>query len=174
MQPSTFDIIILIGRPASGKSEIIDYLLKLPEAERRERFHLGKLGFIDDFPMLWTWFEEDYILAEKFGQPRLHTDEQGYFKDEYLWHLLIERIDMEYGKLVRDQPDYYADHSTIVEFARGTEHGGYAAATPTPLGRTVGAGSHRLRQRLIRGIAAQEPPPLQPGPAGQYPGAWFA
>ncbi len=126
----TFDIIILIGRPASGKSEIIDYLLKLPETERRERFHLGKLGFIDDFPMLWTWFEEDYILAEKFGQPRLHTDEQGYFKEEYLWHLLIERIDMEYGKLVRDQPDYYADHSTIVEFARGTEHGGYAAALP--------------------------------------------
>ena len=130
MPPSTFNIIILIGRPASGKSEIIDYLLKLPEAERRERFHLGKLGFIDDFPMLWTWFEEDYILAEKFGQPRLHTDAEGYFKEEYLWHLLIERIDMAYAKLVRDQADYYADHSTIVEFARGTEHGGYATAIP--------------------------------------------
>lgn len=131
MQPlTTFNIIILIGRPASGKSEIIDYLMKLPEAERRERFHLGKLGFIDDFPMLWTWFEEDYILAEKFRRPRLHTDEDGYFVEEYLWHLLIERIDMEYAKLMRDQPDYYADHSTIVEFARGTEHGGYATAIP--------------------------------------------
>ena len=128
--PKTFDIIILIGRPASGKSEIIDYLLKLPDDVREQRFHLGKLGFIDDFPMLWTWFEEDHILAEQFGQPRLHTDDDGYFKHEYLWHLLIERIDLENRKLMRDKPDYYDEHTTIVEFARGTEHGGYAAAFP--------------------------------------------
>lgn len=126
----TFDIIILNGRPASGKSEIIDYLLKLPDEERRARFHMGKLGFIDDFPMLWTWFEEDHILAEKLGKPRLHTDAEGYFKYEYLWHLLIERIDLEYRKLLRDHPDYYDHHTTIVEFARGTEHGGYRAAYP--------------------------------------------
>ena len=127
---NTFDIIILIGRPASGKSEIIDHLLKLPDDERQQRFHMGKLGFVDDFPMLWTWFEEDHILAETLGEPRLHTDEDGYFKHEYLWHLLIERIDLEYRKRVRDDPDYYADHTTIVEFSRGTEHGGYAAALP--------------------------------------------
>jgi hypothetical protein len=126
----TFDIIILIGRPASGKSEIIDYLLKTPNAERRRRFHLGKLAFIDDFPMLWTWFEEDHILAETFGKPRLHTDDEGYFKHEYLWHLLIERIDLEYRKLLRDDPAYFDDHTVIVEFARGAEHGGYAAAFP--------------------------------------------
>lgn len=127
---ATFDIIILIGRPASGKSEIIDFLLKRPAAQRRSRFHIGDLGFIDDFPMLWTWFEEDHILAETLGQPRLHTDAEGYFKHEYLWHLLIERIDLEHRKLLRDNPDYYVNHTTVVEFARGTEHGGYAAAFP--------------------------------------------
>lgn len=127
---NTFDIVILIGRPASGKSEIIDYLLQTPDDERRRRFHMGKLAFIDDFPMLWTWFEEDAILAKKFGKPRLHTDDEGYFKHEYLWHLLIERIDLEYHKLLRDNPDYLDDHTVIVEFARGVEHGGYAAAFP--------------------------------------------
>ena len=126
----TFDILILIGRPASGKSEIIDYLLRTPDPERRERFHMGKLTFIDDFPMLWTWFEEDHILREKFGQPGLHTDDEGYFKDEILWHLLIERIELEYRKLLRDGADYFDDHTVIVEFARGTEHGGYATAFP--------------------------------------------
>ncbi len=171
---NTFDIIILIGRPASGKSEIIDYLLKLPDDEREQRFHLGKLGFIDDFPMLWTWFEEDHILAEQFGQPRLHTDADGYFKHEYLWHLLIERIDLEYRKLLRDNPDYYADHTTIVEFARGTEHGGYAAAFPHLSDELLRQRGHRLRQRLVRGVVAQEPATLQPGPARQHPGTWPA
>ncbi|MCB0045008.1 MAG: hypothetical protein KDD92_06245 [Caldilineaceae bacterium] len=126
----TFQIIILIGRPASGKSEIIDFLMRCPPRERRDRYHAGELGFIDDFPMLWTWFEEDAILAEKLGEPRVHTDADGYFLHEYQWHLLIERIDLEYRKLLRDRPDYYARHTTIVEFARGTEHGGYAAAFP--------------------------------------------
>jgi hypothetical protein len=134
----TFDIIILIGRPASGKSEIIDYLLKTSDGERRRRFHMGKLAFIDDFPMLWTWFEEDHILAEKFGKPRLHTDDEGYFKHEYLWHLLIERIDLEYRKLLRDDPAYFDDHTVVVEFARGTEHGGYAAAFPHLSDRLLG------------------------------------
>lgn len=128
MNKDAFDIIILVGRPASGKSEIIDYLLNTQPNARRRLFHIGDLGFIDDFPMLWTWFEEDHILEKTLGQPRLHTDADGNFKHEYLWHLLIERISLEQQKLLRDRPDYYELHTTIVEFARGTQHGGYAAA----------------------------------------------
>jgi hypothetical protein len=26
---------------------------------------------VDDFPMLWTWFEQDDILSRKPGLPRL-------------------------------------------------------------------------------------------------------
>ena len=130
MNKDAFDIIILVGRPASGKSEIIDYLLHTQPNARRRLFHIGDLGFIDDFPMLWTWFEEDHILEHALGQPRLHTDADGNFKHEYLWHLLIERIGLEHQKLLRDQPDYYDRHTTIVEFARGTQHGGYTAAFP--------------------------------------------
>lgn len=33
-----FDIIFLLGRPAAGKSEIIDFLLKLSDEERRKYF----------------------------------------------------------------------------------------------------------------------------------------
>jgi len=66
-----FDIIILNGRPASGKSEIIDYLKKTSDADRASRFHIGKLDEIDDFPMLWTWFEEDAILEKLMGKPRI-------------------------------------------------------------------------------------------------------
>jgi hypothetical protein len=124
----TFDLLILIGRPASGKSEIIDFLKRTPPDVRRSKYHIASLDILDDFPMLWTWFEEDHLLSEKLGQPRLHTTEDGYFKYPYLWHLLIERFNLEYCKRLRDDPAYH-DHTTlIVEFSRGTGHGGYTQA----------------------------------------------
>lgn len=127
MSKQNFDVIILIGRPASGKSEIIDYLKKVSDEERRERFRIKKFDEIDDFPMLWTWFEEDAILEKILDKPRIHTDKEGYFLYEYQWHLLIERISMEYRKRLRDK-DYHDEFTTLIEFSRGTEHGGYKTA----------------------------------------------
>ncbi len=123
----TFDVLLLIARPAAGKSEIIHYLKKTPLQERQSRFHIGKIEEIDDFPMLWTWFEEDDLL-NKMGYPRLHTDQDGYFLGNYLWNLLIERIGLEYQKKVRDIQGLEDDFTTLVEFSRGKEHGGYASA----------------------------------------------
>ncbi len=124
----TFDLIILLGRPASGKSEIISFLENTPLVIRRRKFHLAELEVIDDFPMLWTWFEEDKILSLKLGKPRLYTDEQGYFKHKYFWHLLVERLSLEYSKRVRDEPNLHAYKTVVIEFSRGSEHGGYREA----------------------------------------------
>ena len=122
-----FNIILLIARPAAGKSEIIDYLKRIPVEERRRRFHVGRFDEIDDFPMIWTWFEEDALL-EKMGHSRLHTDAAGYFIEKYLWDLLIERINLEYQKKLRDLPQDTEESTTIIEFSRGSEHGGYHSA----------------------------------------------
>lgn len=127
MSNNNFDVIILIGRPAAGKSEVIDYLKKTPVEERLQRFHIGKFEEIDDFPMLWTWFEEDAILEKILKKPRIHTDAEGYFLHEYQWHLLIERISLEYAKKLRDA-GYHDEYTSILEFARGSEHGGFKAA----------------------------------------------
>ncbi|HEX6033257.1 MAG TPA: hypothetical protein VFY83_02440, partial [Anaerolineales bacterium] len=128
MAKDTFDILILIGRPASGKSEMIHFLSHLPDSIRRERFHVGRLEVFDDFPILWAWFEEDDILSKSFGLPRLHSDEQGYFVHPELWHVLIKRLSFDYAKKIRDDATYH-DHTTaLIEFARGSEHGGYAEA----------------------------------------------
>ena len=121
-------VLILIGRPASGKSEIINYLQKLGDIERRAKFHLGDLEVIDDFPMLWTWFEEDDILSQRLNQPRLHTDEQGYFKHSYHWDLLIQRLDLEYYKRLRDDMNLHHSQTIIIEFSRGSQHDGYQRA----------------------------------------------
>ena len=124
---NTFDILLLIARPAAGKSELIDYLKSIPADLRLRRFHIGPFEEIDDFPMLWTWFEEDDLL-EKMGHPRLYTDHDGYFLRPYFWDLLTERIGLEYRKRQRDIPDEDRSPTTIVEFSRGREHGGYASA----------------------------------------------
>jgi len=127
MAKDTFDVLILVGRPASGKSEIIDFLTHLPEHIRRERFHIARLEILDDFPTLWGWFEEDDILS-RFGLPRLHSDEQGYFKHREFWHVLIERLSLDYAKKVRDDAAYHDHVTALIEFSRGSEHGGYAEA----------------------------------------------
>jgi hypothetical protein len=126
MKPE-FPIIILCGRPAAGKSEVIDYLKKSSVEERQQRFGIGMFEEIDDFPMLWKWFEEDAILEKIMGKPRMHTDSDGYFLHQYQWDLLIERISLEYEKKLRDA-DYHDTHTAILEFSRGSEHGGYASA----------------------------------------------
>ena len=122
-----FKILTLLARPAAGKSEVMDYLKRTPLDERIKRFHVGEIAELDDFPMLWTWFEEDALL-ERMGHPRMHTDKDGYFLHQYQWDLLIERICLDYQKLVRDHPDYHQTHTVLVEFSRGTEHGGYRSA----------------------------------------------
>jgi hypothetical protein len=122
-----FDILCLLARPAAGKSEVIHYLKNLDPAERLQRFHIGEILELDDFPMLWTWFEEDDLL-QKMGYPRLHIDKDGYFSAPHLWNLLIQRIGLEYSKKKRDIPDLDKRYTVLVEFSRGKEHGGYAEA----------------------------------------------
>jgi hypothetical protein len=77
--------------------------------------------------MIWTWFEEDAILS-RMGHPRLHTDQNNYFIGRHLWDLLIERISLEYNKLITEEPNFHKNKSVIIEFARGTEHGGFSSA----------------------------------------------
>ncbi len=126
----TLPILILNGRPAAGKSELINYLHHLPDEVRRNRYHIGPLVEFDDFPMLWTWFEEDDLLDKKFNRPRLHTTAEGIFIHHDLWHLLIERLSLEYDKFVRDRPEALQTRTALIEFSRGAEHGGYRAAYP--------------------------------------------
>jgi len=127
MNYKIFNKLLLLARPAAGKSEIIAYLSNLPLNERISKYHIGKLEVIDDFPMLWTWFEEDTLL-EQMGYNRLFTDQKGYFLYEYLWDLLIEKINLENHKLQSNHTDKSDGITTIIEFSRGKEHGGFRKA----------------------------------------------
>lgn len=122
----TFETLILIGRPAAGKSEVIDFLKKTDLEQRRRRFHIGPFEEFDDFVYVWESFEIDDIL-EKHGRERLFTTPDYYFKDPFTWDLFIERLNLEFRKKLARDPHYLTDNTAIVEFARGGERG-FAAA----------------------------------------------
>jgi hypothetical protein len=119
---NNFDVIILIGRPAAGKSEVIDFLKKTPTAERSKRFHVNEFEEVDDFVYVWETFEVDDILT-RHGKPRIWSDEKYWFKDEFIWNLYIERINLTYRKKIAADSNYHQKMTTLVEFARGGENG---------------------------------------------------
>jgi hypothetical protein len=125
MSETFFPVLILNARPAAGKSEIIHALKTTAVEERIARFHVGPLHILDDFPIIWSWFEEDHLLETVFHQPRLHTTVDEYFLTNDLWHLLIQRLSLEYEKWRRDTPE---SQTVILEFSRGAECGGYEGA----------------------------------------------
>jgi len=123
-----FDVIILLGRPASGKSEIIDFIKRRKIVDRLENYHIANIAELDDFPMLWTWFEEDHIRENVLKVDRIHSTSDGYFLHNYQWNLLIERFNLEYEKLMTEEDNFFQDHTLLIEFSRGSEHGGYKSA----------------------------------------------
>ena len=118
----TFQVIILIGRPAAGKSEVIDYLKKLPDAERRAKFHIAPFEEIDDFVWVWQTFEDDDIRA-RHGRPRLTTTPDHYFLDPFTWNLFIEKMNLEFARRLDSDARYLDNRTVLLEFSRGGADG---------------------------------------------------
>jgi hypothetical protein len=123
---TNFPILIITGRPAAGKSEVIDFLKKADPKERLQKYHIDEFEELDDFVYVWETFEVDDMLT-RHGKPRLWTDEKYWFKDEFIWNLYIERINLEYRKKLARNPQYHDAKTTLIEFARGGDNGIYEA-----------------------------------------------
>ncbi len=136
-----FDVLLLLGRPASGKSEFIDFMQSLAAAERVERFRIAPFHVVDDFPILWDRFIDD-DLWERLGRPRLHSkrcDGNYAVSDDGLWGFLIEKINQRVEPTLAS-PGVLDRRTLIVEFSRGGSRG-YADAlarlSPTLLERAA-------------------------------------
>lgn len=119
-----FKKLILLGRPASGKSEFIDFLKQTPEKERMQRYHIGPFKELDDFLWLWEKFVED-DLWEKAGHRRRYskTAEHGYVvTDATLLDLCLEKFNHEVPKGTQ------TEGTLFIEFSRGAGDGGYRHA----------------------------------------------
>ena len=50
MEKNSFDIILLVALPASGKSEVRNFMANLPPERLLKEFHIGENLQLDDFP----------------------------------------------------------------------------------------------------------------------------
>lgn len=119
-----FPYLMLLGRPAAGKSELIQFFQYLPAPERAQAYHIGNLRVIDDFPFLWQKFRED-DLWEELGCGRRYSRRVGEnyaVADDHLWDFLILRVNEEIARLPARPGE-----TVIVEFSRGGQ-GAYARA----------------------------------------------
>lgn len=129
----TFDNLLLMGRPAAGKSEFIDFMKKTPDAERAAAFRMGRFEELDDFVWLWEKFLED-DLWEKAGQPRMYSlrYDENYGLDpkaEKLYDLMLARFNHEVEGRYISRKGFYDDGTLVIEFARGGKQG-YAYSLP--------------------------------------------
>lgn len=118
-----FKSLILIGRPASGKSEFIDFMKKCSDVERAEKYHLNPISELDDFLWLWQKFVEDDCW-EAAGYTRRFSkkvDHAYVITDASILDYCLACFNAEFPK--------QSENSTVlVEFARGARDGGYLHA----------------------------------------------
>ena len=119
---SLFKRLFVLGRPASGKSEFLDFMRKLPDKERAEKFHVGKMAELDDFVWIWEKGEEDALWEKVIGK-RLHTRrvDCGFMFDFELYDFLIEKLNFEACRKYLGNEEFYTNNTLLIEFSRGGE-----------------------------------------------------
>ena len=123
-----FRHLLVLGRPACGKSEFIDFLKRADPDVRRRLLHIGRFEEVDDFPWLWEKFQED-VLWERAGYERLYTQEympgnpgmapKGAKLFDWCMYKFNDVIAAQY--LCR--PAFYDDSTLLIEFSRGGVNG---------------------------------------------------
>jgi len=124
-RPHLFAHLFVLGRPAGGKSEFIDFMKRLPAEDRAASFGIGEFEEIDDFPWLWQACEAD-DAREARGEARLVSERtpEGYNITAPAFRgSLVGRFNAAIRERYLARPEFYERGTLLVEFARGRGDG---------------------------------------------------
>jgi len=124
-RPAIFEHLFVLGRPAGGKSEFIDFMKRLPDDERASAFGIGRFEEVDDFPWLWEACVED-DAREARSEPRLVSERtpEGYniTRPGFRGSLVARFNDVIASRYLANRA-FYGNGTLLVEFARGRDDG---------------------------------------------------
>jgi len=123
--PHIFEHLFVLGRPAGGKSEFIDFMKRLSDEERARGFGIGRFEEVDDFPWLWQACVED-DEREASGEARLvsaRTPEGYNITRPRFRGSLVDRFNQVIASRYLANPAFYRDGTLLIEFARGVGDG---------------------------------------------------
>jgi len=96
----TFEIVLLLALPASGKSEVRRFLANVEPERLRKEFHIGANLQLDDFPYVHMMRRLDDELV-KLGRDRVFFKAGDRpFKDTRDWGTLIHLLNEDYRDLM--------------------------------------------------------------------------
>jgi hypothetical protein len=122
---STFDHLFVLGRPAGGKSEFIDFMKKAGDEERARTYGIGRFEEVDDFPWLWdACLADDDREARGLAREVSERTPEGYNITQPKFRgSLVDRFNDVIRSRYLSNPRFYDTGTLLIEFARGTDDG---------------------------------------------------
>ncbi len=99
MKNRVFDIVLLVALPASGKSEVRNFMANIEPDRLQREFHIGENLQLDDFPYVHMMRRIDNEL-EKMGEERLFYPGEEPFIDGRDWGTLCCLLNEDYHDLI--------------------------------------------------------------------------
>ena len=99
MDNKVFDIVLLIALPASGKSEVRNFMANISPEKLRNEFHIGENLQLDDFPYVHMMRRIDNEL-QAMGENRLFYPGEEPFIDGRDWGTLCKLLNEDYHDLM--------------------------------------------------------------------------
>lgn len=112
MKKDVFNVLLLQALPASGKSEVRNFMANMDPEVLRKEFHVGENLQLDDFPYVFFMRRIDEIL-EEMGQPRIYYPGEDPFIDGRDWGTLSHLLNEDYHDLINRNvvtPSSYAEY----------------------------------------------------------------
>lgn len=99
MKNNVFKVVLLQALPASGKSEVRNFMANVEPQRLQDEFHIGENLQLDDFPYVHMMRRIDNVL-EAMGEARIFYPGEAPFIDGRDWGTLCNLLNEDYHDLM--------------------------------------------------------------------------